>query len=262
MAEWAERGPRSESLWVPGASLGGPSKFWAPGGIYACIQIFITFACRLWIIWVFKNEEHVTFLKASTTRWDLWAPSTFQGAPPSAPRWIIELPGGPQPSLETTRKLLGAVGGAPGVRLGELTEPKGSIQTCIKNVAFSVVLRVPHWRRRRKDVPSGIPCGSLSPPWNVLNTFWSLVPSMLAYLYSIISAHRPWVIWGLKTIVNIKFFNNIRWDLCVPSALQGDPWSAPRGRVRQLLGGHQWSKETTQTLPGPTGGAPGAALGS
>ena len=85
---------------------------------------------------------------------------------------------------------------------------------------------------------------------------------MLAYLYSIISAHRPWVIWGLKTIVNIKFFNNIRWDLCVPSALQGDPWSAPRGRVRQLLGGHQWPQETTQTLPGPTGGAPGAALGS
>ena len=62
VAAWAERRPRSESLWVPGASLGGPSKFWVPGVICARIPLlFHTCMSSLGLLGVQNRRKRIVF---------------------------------------------------------------------------------------------------------------------------------------------------------------------------------------------------------
>ena len=114
-------------------------------------------------------------------------------------------------------------------RHGKLREPKGSIHTFLLNLMFSTVLRPPHSRHRRREVPSGIPFGSLSPPWDVLRLSgpWCHLCShifILLYLHVFPGSSGCSEQWK-----NTMFSNSVRWDLCVPAAIQGDPQSAPRG---------------------------------
>ena len=121
---------------------------------YLCLHTSIYYICMSSLDhWVFKNEKHVTFLKASTTRWDLWAPSApgapvGQGASRRTPAVLGDHPEAPR-----------LCGGRSRGRLGEQRELKGSIRNYFKNNMLSIVLRAPHWRHRRKKGPGEVPCG-------------------------------------------------------------------------------------------------------
>ena len=70
----------------------------------------------------------------------------------------------------------------------------------------------------------------------------------------------PGIIWVLKAVEQ-GFSIQIAGGLRAPSALQGDPWSAPRG-VRELPGRPSGFWRPSKSSRARLGGAPEATLGS